>query len=388
LPDGRHFFFYADTKGIWVGSLDSPEVKQIVTDNSRFAYAAQGYLLFNRNDAVVAQAFDTASLKLSGDPVPIIADQKNRVSSTRISVSDGGILVWQPLWERAYQLVWFDREGKQIGAVDSPMKVFVGEDPYLSLDGKRLVVKRDSNLWVTDLDKGGSLRITSDFSQTPVWSPDGSRILYSGGPGMTVKASNGLGDEETLLEGPKFPSDWSFDGRFILFLYRGVKTRMDIWALPTFGDKKEFPILNSPFNEQTPHLSPNGRWLAYNSDETGNGEIYVQSFSSDGKLGSDKKRISTNGGVYPVWRRDGNEIFFVAADGEMMGANVKPGGTEFEFEVPKPLFKTRMLAWISNFHEFDVSPDGQRFLIGTLVGDTKAPPPTVIWNWTLLLKNQ
>jgi hypothetical protein len=89
-----------------------------------------------------------------------------------------------------------------------------------------------------------------------------------------------------------------------------------------------------------------------------------------------------------VWRRDGNEIFFVAADGEMMGANVKPGGTEFEFEVPKPLFKTRMLAWISNFHEFDVSPDGQRFLIGTLVGDTKAPPPTVIWNWTLLLKNQ
>src|SRR5207248_1525758 len=136
LPDGRHFLFYVETRGIWAGSLDSPEVKQILPDNSRFAYAPQGYVLFNRNDALVAQAFDAASLTLSGDPVPIIAGQKNRVTSTRVSVSDGGVLLWQPLWEREYQLVWFDREGKQIGTVDSPMKVFVGEDPYLSPDGK------------------------------------------------------------------------------------------------------------------------------------------------------------------------------------------------------------------------------------------------------------
>jgi Tol biopolymer transport system component len=388
LPDDRHFFFSVDAKGIWIGSLDSTEVKQIVPENSRFAYAPQGYLLFNRNDALVAQSFDAKSLTLSGDPVQIIADQKNRVVSTRISVSDSGVLVWQPIWEREYQLVWFDRQGKQIGAIDSPAKVFVGEDPYLSPDGKRLAMKRENNLWVTDLDKGGSLRITSSFSQTPIWSPDGSRISFSATPGMSVKASNGLGDEQVLLEGPRFPSDWSPDGRFILFLYRGVKTRMDIWAMPTFGDKKEYQLVNSAFNEQTPHLSPNGRWLAYNSDETGNGEIYVQSFSSDGKLGTDKKRLSTNGGFYPVWRHDGNEIFFVAADGQMMAATVKTGGTEFEFEAPKPLFKTRMLSSTTNFHEFDVSPDGQRFLIGTLVGDTKAPAPTVIWNWTSLLKTQ
>jgi Tol biopolymer transport system component len=388
LPDGRHFLFTVDSKGIWSGSLESPQVKQILPETSRFAYSPQGYLLLNRNKAVVAQAFDASSLTLNGDAVLIIPDQDGRVSTTRISISDGGILLWQPLWEREYQLVWFDRQGKQVGAIDSPAKVFVGEDPYLSPDGKRLAVKRDNNLWVADLDKGGSLRITSDFSQASVWSPDGSHIVYSSTPGLAVKASNGIGDPQVLLEGPRFPSDWSPDGRFILFLYRGVKTRMDVWALPTFGDKKEFPVLNSPFNEQTPHLSPNGRWLAYYSDETGNGEIYVQSFSADGKLGSDKKRISTNGGVYPVWRRDGNELFFIAGDGEMMAATVKTGGTEFDFDQPKPLFKTRMLQYITNFHEFDVSPDGQRFLIGTLIGDSKALPPTVIWNWPSLLKNQ
>ena len=387
LPDGRHFLFTIDNKGIWAGSLDSSEVKQLVPENSRFAYAPEGYLLFVHNEAVVAQAFDASRLALSGDPVTIIPDQKGRVQSTRISVSDSGVLVWQPLWEREYQLVWFDREGKQIGTVDNPMKVFVGEDPRLSPDGKRLAVKRDNFIWVTDLEKGGTLRITSDFSQGPIWSPDGSRIAYSSTPGLASKASNGLGDAELLIEGPRFPACWSPDGRFILFKFRGVKTRMDIWALPTFGDKKEFPVLNSQFDEQTPSLSPNGRWLAYYSDESGTGQIYVQSFSADGKMGPDKKPVSTNGGVYPVWRDDGNELFFVGGDGQMMAAKVKTDGAEFEFEPPKPLFKTKMLAWVGNFNEFDVSPDGQRFLIGTLVGDSKAPPPTMILNWTSLLKN-
>jgi len=388
LPDGRHFLFTIDNKGIWSGSLDSPEVKQIVPEYSRFAYAPQGYLLFNRNDAVVAQTFNASTLALSGEPITVIPDQKNRASSTRISVSDGGILLWQPLWEREYQLLWFDRSGKQIGAVDTPTNVFVGEDPHLSPDGKHLVVRRDNFLWVSDLEKGGALRITADFSQAPVWSPDGSQIVYSSMPGMAVKASNGLGNVQILGEGPRFPSCWSPDGRFILFLYRGVKTRMDVWAIPTSGDKKEFPVLNSQFNEQTPSLSPNGRWLAYYSDETGNGEIYVQSFSADGKVGSDKKVISANGGVSPIWGHDGKELFFIGGNGQMMATKVKTDGAEFEFEPPKELFKTRMLSWVGNFHEFDVSPDGQRFLIGSLIGESKAPPPTIIWNWPSLLKNQ
>jgi Tol biopolymer transport system component len=387
LPDGRHFLLYTDLKGVWAGSLDSPEFKQVLPDNSPAVYAPQGYLIFIRNDALVAQAFDATNLTVTGEAIPLITGQKNVLGMRRFSVSDNGILIWQGSWLRDYQLVWFDREGRQTGTVDAPMKVSVGQDPHLSPDGKLLVVKRDSNLWVIDLEKGTPLRITSTFSQIPVWSPDGSRIVYSGGNGgMTVKASNGLGDEESLLPGPNFPTDWSPDGRFIIYMNRGVKTRRDIWVLPTFGEKKQYLLSNSAFDEQSPKLSPNGRWLAYSSDETGTYEIYVQSFSADGKLGADKKLISTTGGSYPVWRSNGSELFFVASDGQMMSSAVKTDGTEFEFATPKALFKTRMLAHTVNSHEIDVSPDGQRFLVGTLIGDTKAAAPTVIMNWPALLK--
>jgi len=387
LPDGRHFLLRIEAKGIWVGSLDSPDRKQLVPDNGPAVYGRPGWLIFIRNDALVAQAFDAGKLVVSGEPIPIITGQKNELGSKRFSVSDNGVLVWQGLWQRDYQLVWFDRQGKQTGVIDAPMKVNVGQDPNISPNGRQLVVKRDQNLWVIDLEKGTGLRITSTFSQIPVWSPDGNRIAYSSGNGgVTVKAANGSGDAETLLPRTSFPAAWSPDGRFIIFTERGVTTRMDIWALPLFGDKKEYQLSNSPFDEQTPQLSPDGRWLAYSSDDTGNYEVYVQSFSADGKLGSDKKRISTSGGRMPVWRRDGSELFYIAADGQIMSSAVKTGGAEFEFSAPKPLFKTHMLMWTTNFHEFDVTPDGQRFLIGTLIGEPKAPPPTVILNWTTELK--
>ena len=143
---------------------------------------------------------------------------------------------------------------------------------------------------------------------------------------------------------------------------------------------------NSPFDEQNPQLSPDGRWLAYSADDTGAYQVYVQSFSADGKLGSDKKVISTTGGQLPVWRHDGSELFFIAADGQMMASSVKTGGSEFQFETPKPFFKTQMLALEgATYHEYDVSLDGQRFLIGTRIGEPNAPP-TVILNWTALLK--
>jgi len=394
LPDGRHFLFLREvgdqlnptTRGISAGSLDSPEIKQISSDDSGVVYAPQGDLIFVRNDVLVAQAFDVSKLALSGDATPLVTGQQNMRGGRRFSVSDNGILICQGQWQRDYQLVWFDRQGKQIGAIDTPTKVAVGQDPHLSPDGKRLVVKRDSNLWVIDLEKGTALRITSTFSQIPAWSPDGSRIVYSGGNGgMSVKAANGLGAEELLLRGANFPAVWSPDGRFIIYAHRGVKTRRDLWVYPTFGDKKEYALLDSPFDDQQPKLSPNGRWLAYNSDETGKSEIYVQSFSNEGKLGSDRKLISSVGGMLPVWRADGSELFFVAPDGQMMATAVKTDGSEFEFATPKALFKTRMMAWIS-FHEFDVTPDGQRFLIGTLIGESKAAPPTMIMNWPALLK--
>ena len=386
MPDGRHFLFQRQQKGIWSGSLDSSEIKEIVPDDSPFVYAPQGYLVFIRNDALVAQAFDAARFTLAGEAIPIITGQVNEPGTRRFSVSDNGVLVFQGKWQRDYQLVWFDREGKQTGTVDAPMKINIGQDPHLSADGKRVVVKRDFNLWVIELEKGTGLRITSTFSQIPIWSPDGSRLAYTGLGGLTIKAANGSGEEETAVPGANFPADWSPDGRFLIFLHRGVKTRRDVWALPMFGERHEYQLLNSPFEETSPQFSPNGHWLAYASEESGNSEIYVQAFSAEGKVSADKKRISTTGGAMPVWRRDGSELFFVAADGQMMSSAVKTGGPEFEFAAPKPLFKTRMMAWALGFHEYDVSPDGQRFLIGTLIGDTKAAAPTMILNWTAALK--
>src|SRR6202140_5103725 len=395
LPDGRHFLFTGARNGLCAGSLDSPEIKPLALA-APFVYSAQGYFLFARNDSLMAQAFDAGKLALSGEPITIITGAKHTTSSRRFSVSDNGVLVWQGTWQRDYQLIWYDREGKQTAGIEAPIKVIVGQSPMLSPDGKRMVVRKvmgsgaagsDSNIWVQDLEKGTSLRITSTFSQMPVWSPDSKSILYNSGNGISVKAANGSGDAETLLQRTVFPAAWSPDGRFIIFMERGVKTRMDLWALPLFGDRKEYRLSNSPFDEQNPQLSPDGHWLAYASDETGNYEIYVQAFSADGKLGADKKRVSTAGGHLPVWRRDGSEIFFVAADGQMMASSVKTGGTEFQFEAPKPLFKTRTMSLEGGiYHEYDVSPDGQRFLIGTLIGDTKAAPPTVILNWTAELK--
>lgn len=388
LPDGRHFIVRRASvnRGTWIGSLDQPEAKLLFPEAMPCIYAPPGWLIFVRNDALVAQAFDAGKLALSGEPIPLITGQTNEGANKRFSVSDNGVLVWQGAWERNYQLVWFGREGKQTGVIDSPMKVRIGEDLQLSPDGKRVVVKREQNLWVIDLEKGTPLRITPTFAQSPVWSPDGSRIVYSAGPGMTIKAANGIGDEELLLSGANFPSAWSPDGRFIVFLRRGVKTRFDLWVFPMVGDRKEYQLSNSQFDEQTPQFSPDGRWLAYSSDDTGRYEIYVQSFSTDGKLGSDKKVISTAGGRYPVWRRDRSELFYIATDGSVMATPVKTDGSEFEFSAPRVLFKSRLLLQFANFHEFDVTPDGQRFLIGTRIGEPTAAPPTVILNWTAMLR--
>jgi len=220
--------------------------------------------------------------------------------------------------------------------------------------------------------------------------PDGSRVVFNAGlqgkSGIYERAANGVGEPVLVLEGTVFPKAISPDGRFLLYMHRGVKTRADVWVLPRTGFGKPSPILTTVADEHGPELSPDGKWLAYISDESGSYEIYVQSFTAEGKLGAERKRISTNGGVVPNWSSDGKELFYVDGDGRMMAVPVKTSGGEFQTGAPTALFQTRMFDEASVFHEFAVSHDGQRFLVGTLIGDTKSPRPTVILNWPAALK--
>ncbi len=397
LPDGRHFVYRVEgmdgENGVFVGSLDSKEVKQLLTDGTSAIYAAPGWLLFTRNGAVLAQAFDPVGLELKDEAVPLTRPTNiANVAGVPFSASETGVLVWQGNRQREYRLVWFDREGKQGGTVGAPIKVERGQAPRLSPDGKRVAIQRiepearNSDIWVIELVRNLPTRLTSDpaYDQFPIWSPDGSRVVFQTNRGSVTglyqKAASGAGPEELLLNGGGFPTEWSADERFILYSRIGEKTRWDVWALPLTGSRQPYPLINTEFAERQAQLSPKGRWLVYVSDESGSNEVYLQPFSVEGKLGGDKMRISSNGGDHPRFRRDGQELFYVAADGQMMA--VKINGSRFE--TPRALFKTRMLTGIQAGIEYDVTVDGQRFLIGTVVGEPA--PVNVILNWTAGLK--
>ncbi|HSB09428.1 MAG TPA: protein kinase [Blastocatellia bacterium] len=397
LPDGRHFLYDVgageSAKGIFVGSLDSKEVKRLLADGTFAEYAPPGWLIFERNGGLVAQSFDADRLEVSDEA--FVLTPHASVTRPRFSVSENGVLVWQGNQWRDYQLVWFDREGRQAGAVGPSIRAVTPQGPRLSPDGTRVSIARtdrqsqNTDIWVIDLLRNLPTRVTSDpiYEAAPVWSSDGNHLVFGTGT-LWQKAANGTGTKETLLRGEEnqiYPRDWSSDGRFIIYVEKAIKTNEDVWVLPLTGDRHPYPIINSEFDERETQLSRDGRWLAYVSDESDRYEVYVQAFNADGKLGETKVRISTGGGNQPRWRRDGQELFYIAADGQMMAVAVKSGGTAFEAGTPKALFKTRMFKEHNvPAIDYDVTADGQRFLIGTLVGE--ATPVSVILNWTAELK--
>src|SRR5262249_49757660 len=198
-----------------------------------------------------------------------------------------------------------------------------------------------------------------------------------------LKNASGVGGEEVLLKSDqgKAPDDWSADGKFIAYESRSSQTKLDIWILPMSGDRKAFSFLQTPFNEQQAQFSPDGKWIAYTSDESGTPEVYVQSFPASGA----KFRISTNGGAEPQWRRDGKELFYLAADKKLMAADTKLG-TAFEAGVPRALFETRILVLTTFRNHYAVTADGQHFLINSGLSETTATPISVVVNWTEDLK--
>ena len=389
LPDGRHFLYFArsiqpENSGIYVSSLDQPQAKRIISTDTNVAYAPPGYLLFPREGTLMAQAFDAASLALTGAPFRV-AEQVGYLrlnSEAYFSVSETGVLVYQSGDAGKTQLVWFDRSGKQLGAPGPPGEYSF---PALSPDEKRVAIDRDDpqtgtfDIWLLDLARGIPSRFTfyPGIDVYPVWSPDGSRIVFGsnrdGAWSLYQKSSSGAGSEEAMLKSGerKCPSDWSLDGRFILYTQTSPDTLWDLWVIPLFGDRQPIPFLQTKFNEVNGVFSPDGKWIAYESDDSGSSQVWVQSFPAGSKW-----QVSSEGGSLPRFRRDGKELFYLAANGKLMAVEVKANPSGLEFSAPKPLFDTH------SQNRYAVTADGQRFLINKPVEESASAPITVILNWT------
>ena len=339
----------------------------------------------------MAQRFDADKLELSGDPFPV-ADQVgfDGVSfQTLASASDNGVLAYQSLGAGNTQLIWFDRGGKQLGVAGHP-----GDYSGLSLspDDKRLAFQQvDSDtgnvdIWVTELTGDTSSRFTFDpvIEFGPVWSPDGSRIAFAslrtGFPNIFQKVSSGAGEDELLFSSPlaTIPADWSRDGRFLVCQTVDLKTRWDLWILSLSGERRWEIFLQTPSNEQRATFAPSGRWIAYESDESGKKEVYVRSFPASGA----KWQVSAGGGSQPRFTRDGKELFFLSADRRMMAAQLQTEGATFGFGAPRALFETHIsLKEDRPGNQYAVSSDGQRFLINSTIESTVTTPISVVVNW-------
>ena len=387
LPDGRHFLYTArnadpEKTAVYAGDLESRDHRPLLKAASNAMYALPGFLLFMREKTLMAQPFDARSLKTTGDPSPV-AEQVDYLPGSiqgQFSVSQTGVLVYNSGGgSLKSQITWFDRSGKALGTVGPPS---VMQSPAISPDGSTVVVDRLDEtsgtyaLWLHDLVHQTGSRFTFDPSNHmfPIWSPDGNLILFSsnrtGEFSLYQKAASGAEKESLLFkaEGQTVPTDWSPSS--VLFSNVAVSTGTDLWSLPATG--KAAPVLRTRYAEAHGRLSPDGRWLAYDSDESGQLEVYVQTFpGAEGKW-----QISPAGGTRPVWSRSGNELFYVSADNKLTSVSVQTGD-RFAKGVPRPLFDVHM----PPTGTYDVSRDGSRFLILKGIDPEVAAPITVVVNW-------
>ena len=406
LPDGLHFLYSVasndkEVRGVYLGSLDGRLRQRLFGDYTNAIYVAsdtgrsdKGYLLFGRERALMAQSFNAKTLRLGGEPVTLAGQVATIVNSVyrNFSVSNDGMLAFDPEPNRQQkQMLWVDRAGKTINVLkqfdDARMARLAPNGRQFAASNYDLE-KNNFDLWLSNVAGGNSVRFTSDPGNDnfPVWSPDASRIAFSASRGeyfqLYEKAVNRTGGETSLLlsDYNKIPTDWSRDGRYIIFRQSDPKTEFDIWALPLFGERKPFSLLQSEANENAGVLSPDGHWLAYHSDESGQYEVYVQRFPD----GSGRQRVSTGGGVWPQWRENGKELYYRTPDDHLMAAPVS-NQTGLVIGTPVALFEFRSDS-LPNQPYYSAASDGQRFLLNAIVETESNSPLAVLVNWAAALK--
>jgi len=357
---------------------------------------AEGKLLFLRGNTLVAQAFDVQQHVLTSEVLPVVegvlVDSYSRTGL--FSVSSTGALVYRSSAQPPpSQLTWFDRSGRQAGVLGDPSDY---NTVNLSPDDTRAAVSvreesGDSHIWLVDVARGVRTRLTFDPSEETqgVWSPDGTRVIFDSLRGRRLlyqKSANGGNSEEAVDTSPvgKFPTSWSADSRFFLFNSPGgeSKTGNDLWVVPLAGDRKPFVYLQTPFNEARGQFSPDSRWIAFQSNESGRFEIYVGSFPGPGRLW----RVSSAGGTSARWRRDGKELFYVSADSKLMAVPVDGRGASLVVGTAQPLFNVRIRDQFLGI-PYAVTSDGQRFLVNTLIESGAPASISLVLNWPSLLRH-
>ena len=386
LPDGRRFVFGivgGDTAGQYVASLDSPERKRLLLDQLMLGFSAPDFLFFMRDRTLMAQRFDLTRLDLTGEPIRVAEGVDRLGYSATFAVSENGTLVYWTGDRTITQPTWFRRDGTVAGTLGPPAAYM---NVALSFDGRQAAVDRfdqTPGIWLLDPARGTSTRATTGaiYESTPVWSPDASHFVFAAArdapPNLYLKRIGAAGEDERLFRTTlqSFPQSWSRDGRYISYVTIDPKTSADVWLVPMTGDRKPAPFLQTPFYEHQSRISPDGKWMAYSSNESGRQDVYVTAFPSPGR----KWPVSTDGGGFPIWRRDGRELFYRAADGTLMAVPVA-SGSDFAPGAPIPLFKPQAnLGALGLGTFYDVAPDG-RFLVNVFVERT-SPPATVVLNW-------
>jgi eukaryotic-like serine/threonine-protein kinase len=404
LPDGNHFLYLAaDVSGqtssgsIFVASLDSSESKFITRATGNPAYAAPGYLLFCRDKTLYAQRFDAGKLAVSGEAVPLLNDvlYLPRIWHNDYAASNAGALVAQTGSDVSLsRLVWRDRKGNEVGSVgesDVYANVTLAPNDRAVAFDKTDLENHNTDVWTYDFDRGSFKRLTFDpaIDAEPVWSPDGKRIMFASSRAgffrLYTKNADGSEDEKLLPLAPsddsdEYPTSWSPDiGKF---LYERDAEAPNLW-LGELPEMKTNPLLKGSETRKHGQFSPDGKWVAYTSNENGKWEIYVTSFPDlHGKW-----QVSNNGGTQPRWRGDGKELLYLASDGKMMASPVTTG-ERFDSGTPQPLFQANVREQVagSELAMYDVTRDGQRFLINTRLERTGAQPLMVVLNWAAALE--